>query len=219
MNARKSLAPNRDNAQLISEFEDELADMEVDKNLQVYDRHLSDEEFIDDTQTFKNPTTIGASEMKFNGPQSLKGNEAPGYHSMNYMRTISPQRENTSSSIIGKSPTFTSTMGSKYAHVTLDSLKAKEINYEKKLNEMRDRVVELIEFDEADSLDKVTQLNEKIKFMENILQGVRNDLTYKDKSHNNNEITVRHQKRRFEVPMEKIPSFNIESCNYQTLAY
>ncbi|CEP11855.1 hypothetical protein, partial, partial [Parasitella parasitica] len=161
-------APNRDNAQLISEFEDELADMEVDKNLQVYDRHhLSDEEFIDDTQTFKNPTTTGASEMKFNGPQSLKGNEAPGYPSMNYMRTISPQRENTSSSIFGKSPTSTSTMGSKYAHVTLDSLKAKEINYEKKLNEMRDRVVELIEFDETDSLDKVTQLNEKIKFMEN----------------------------------------------------
>ncbi|CEP15822.1 hypothetical protein, partial, partial [Parasitella parasitica] len=74
---------------------------------------------------------------------------------------------------MGKSPTSTITMGSKYAHVTLDSLKAKEINYKKKLNEMRDRVVELIEFDEDDSLDKVTQLNETIKFMENILQRVK----------------------------------------------
>ncbi|CEP16167.1 hypothetical protein [Parasitella parasitica] len=214
-------APNRDNTLLISEFEDELAEIEFNKNLHVYGRNLSDEEFIDDTQAFKNPTTIRASEMKFNGPQSLKGNEAPAYHpNLNYMRTVSPQRENTSSSIIGKSPTSASIMSSKYAaHVTLDNLKAKNINYEKKLKEMRDRVVKLIEFDEAESLIKVTQLNEKIKFMENILRGVRNDLTYKNKSHNSNEITVRHQKRRFEVPMEKIPSSNIEFCNYQALAY
>ncbi|CEP12821.1 hypothetical protein [Parasitella parasitica] len=174
-------APNRDNAQLISEFEDELADMEVDKNLKVYDRNMSDEEFIDDTQTFKNPTRIGASGMKFKGLPSLKGSEAPGY----------PQYELYEGH---KSP--------KKNYLLINyCLKAKEINYEKKLNEMRDRVDEIIEFDEADSLDKVTQLNEKIKFMENILQGVCNNLTYKDKSHNSNEITVRHQKSSYQMKL------------------
>ncbi|CEP19010.1 hypothetical protein [Parasitella parasitica] len=156
------IGPNRDNTHFLYEIEDELADMEVDKNLQVYDGHLSNDEIIDDSQTFKNPTMVGASEMRFNGFQNMKVNGAPGHLNLNYMRTISPQR--------------------------LAPL-------------------------------KVVQLNEKMKFIENALQGVCKNLTHRDKSHYNvKEITVRYQKRRLDVPMEKIPKF-IESCNYQTLAY
>ncbi|KAI8636971.1 hypothetical protein BD408DRAFT_406761 [Parasitella parasitica] len=166
-------APNRDN--LLSEFEDDLEDMEVEKDLHEPDDGRTDE--YNGTQQYRNPTVVGDLKTNLNEFQNPKDNGTSNSFKMNYTRTERPRVEASSSFSIS-SP---HNMNSKYAHITLESLRAKEMKYELMIQAMRDQVVDRIESDDPDSFQEVSQLNEKIKVMDGILQGVRADLAHKDK--------------------------------------
>ncbi|KAI8643232.1 hypothetical protein BD408DRAFT_401989 [Parasitella parasitica] len=205
-------APNRDN--LLSDFEDDLEVVQVGKNLQEPDGHTDE---YNSTQQYKNPTMVGDLKTKLNEAQNLKDIGTSNSFKVNYTSIERPQVEASSSVNISSSPS----MDSKYAHITLKSLRAKEMKYELMIQTMRDQVVDLIESDNPNSFQEVSLLTEKIKVMDGMLQGVRADLVHKDRPVQRNAAAPKgsNQNRRFNVPMERVPSFNIESCNYQMQAY
>ncbi|KAI8638296.1 hypothetical protein BD408DRAFT_456316 [Parasitella parasitica] len=80
-------APNRDN--LLSEFEDDLEDMEVEKDLHEPDDGRTDE--YNGTQQYRNPTVVGDLKTNLNEFQNPKDNGTSNPFKMNYTRTERPR--------------------------------------------------------------------------------------------------------------------------------
>ena len=120
-----------------------------------------------------------------------------------------------------------STMKSKFAPVVQTDSEDSERETKMMMEDIHRQIRRLLVSDDPDAANKILTLKAKSTTLNAMLTEIRN-MAPKDQSVNTNMMTNNQsqtqlltmmEQKKFKVPMDKIPKFDIEICNYSTQTY
>ena len=135
--------------------------------------------------------------------------------------------ENTSVSTSFQNNFTPSAMKSKFAPVAQNDFEDSEKETRMMMENIHRQIRQLLVSDDPDADNKIQILKNKSTTLNGMLTEIRN-MAPKDQSvntntmmnnHGQNQVLTMMEQNKFKVPMDKIPKFDIEICNYPTQTY
>lgn len=176
---------------------------------------------------FTNPTVVGGVNSDALGGSQTTPNFDNQMGKGEVQEPSGSTSENTSASTSFQNNFTSSAMKSKFAPAVQTKFEDSEKETMMMMEDIHRQIRRFLVSDDPDAADKISTLKAKSTTLNAMLTEIRN-MAPKDQSVNANtmmnnngqtQLLTMMEQNKFKVPMDKIPKFDIEICNYSTQTY